>query len=332
MSIGWIQQAQAQSSITLYGWTDVGIQYKTKADGQHAAFSVTNYGNLPSEVGLTGVEDLGGGLKALFTLQQGINLNDGTGTVPGYSFFRGSYVGLSSNAGTITIGRQFSVLFDNTVNYDPLYYASYSGQGVIIPLLENFLDDSVKYVSPAFGGFKFEALAATAGVAGDSRAGRVLEAGAQYQGGALGVSAAYNQSRGGITGSMSPSALQTTIATLAATYALDKATFFLGAERRTGSMAPQENVYWGGLRYKVTTAAVSALGIYHTDSKTLSVGHPTLFVASETYYLSKRTSVYLNVGFAKNSGQSSQTVYEYDPEVLKGASQFAAIMGITHTF
>src|SRR5476651_182795 len=98
------------------------------------------------------------------------------------SFFRGAYVGLAGNFGTATIGRQFSVLFDKTVFFDPLFYASYSGQAVLIPVASNFIDNAVKYKSREFGGFNFEALAATGGVAGNSRSGRVLEIGGEYSG------------------------------------------------------------------------------------------------------------------------------------------------------
>ena len=57
----------------------------------------------------------------------GLNLNDGTATVPGYA---SSAVRTSASVpvGTVTLGRQFSVLFDKTLFYDPLWYASYSGQ------------------------------------------------------------------------------------------------------------------------------------------------------------------------------------------------------------
>jgi hypothetical protein len=179
--------AHAQSSVTLYGLIDAGIQYRTNEDGQHSAVNLQNYGVLPSQIGLTGVEDLGGGLQALFRLEQGINVNDGTATVPGYAFFRGAYVGLTGTFGTVTLGRQFSVLFDRTVFYDPLLYAAYSGQGVLVPLSANFIDNSVKFKTADYGGFSAEALAATGGVAGNSRSGRVLEIGAQYGGNGYGI-------------------------------------------------------------------------------------------------------------------------------------------------
>nr|WP_245841139.1 porin [Paraburkholderia ribeironis] len=324
--------ACAQSNITLYGWTDAGIEYLSNADGKHSAVRLQNYGILPSEFGLTGTEDLGGGLKALFTLQQGFNLNDGTSTVPGYAFFRGAYVGLSGSFGTVTLGRQFSVLFDKTLFYDPFLYASYSGQGVLIPLEGNFIDNAIKYKSPVVAGFNGEALVSTSGIAGNTRAGRVLEAGGEYVGASLGVSAVYHQQHGTVAAGVDMSAQQTTIGTLAVRYAFDPVTVYLGGERQTGDLEPVKTVYWAGARYQITAAVALAGGVWHTQSHVASVGHPTLFVLSTTYAFSRRTTVYLNLGYARNSGSSSQTVYEYDPTPLNGASQRGAMLGISHVF
>lgn len=327
-----IPAARGQSSVTIHGWTDIGIQYLSKADGKHSAWSLQNYGILPSEIGLSGVEDLGGGLKALFTLNQGFDISNGTATVPGYAFFRGAYVGLSGKAGTVTLGRQFSVLFDKTVLYDPLYYASYSGQGNLMPLTTIFIDNSVKYKSPRFGGFDGEVLVSSSGIAGKTLAGRVLEAGVEYEDGPLGVSAAYHQQHGTIAGGVDRSAQRMTIVTLGLRYVVDALTVYAGGQRKTGDLGPTKTVYWGGARYALMPSIGLAAGVYHTQSQVASVGNPTLFVLSTTYAFSKRTTAYLNLGYAKNSGSSSQTVYEYDPTPLNGASQHGAMLGISHIF
>lgn len=328
-----VTDAYAQSSVTLYGAIDAGIQYRTNEDGQHSAVNLQNYGVLPSEFGLTGKEDLGGGMQAIFRLEEGFNVNDGTSTAPGYSFFRGAYVGLTGNFGTLTLGRQFSVLFDNTLFYDPLYYAAYSGQGELIPLSANFIDNSVKFKTADYGGFTAEALAATGGVAGDSRSGRVLEIGAQYSGNGYGISGVLHRAQGtAAAGTVDTSGLQQTIGTLAAHWDTASLSLYGGAEWQTGSLAPAKAVGWGGARYQINTYFGLAGGVYQTWSNTPSVGHPTLFIASGTYALSKRTVAYVNLGYSRNSSQSSQPVYEYDTAPLDGASQFGAMLGMYHTF
>ncbi|PCE24253.1 porin [Burkholderia ubonensis] len=326
--------AHAQSTLTLYGALDAGVQYLTHADGHRAAWQLQNYGIVPSQIGLKGREDLGGGWLALFKLEQGINVNDGTSTAPGYAFFRGAYLGVAGPAGTVTLGRQFSVLFDKTLFYDPLWYASYSGQGVLMPMSANFIDHSVKYQSPTFGGFDVEALAATAGVAGNTRAGRVLELGGQYTSNSLSVSAVLHQAHGDAPAASDASGRRRELGTLAMRYAFDALplTLYAGVERLTGDLDAARTIAWGGARYLTSNGIGLNAGVYHTDSRTPAIGHPTLFIASTTYALSKGTVAYLNLGYARNSGQSSQTVYEYDPTPLAGASQFGAMVGMYHLF
>jgi len=324
--------ARAQSSVTLYGVVDVGIQYRTNEDGQHSAVNLQNYGMIPSQIGLKGTEDLGGGLQAIFRVEQGFNVNDGTPTVPGYEFWRSAYVGLTGNFGTVTFGRQFSVLFEETLFYDPLYYGGYSGQGVLVPLSANWIESAVKFRTVEYAGFSGEALAATGGVAGNTRSGRVLEIGAQYLGSRFGVSGVLHQAWGNDVAGDDTSSQQQVVGTLAAHWTIGTLSLYGGAERQTGSLEPSKTVAWGGARYQVAPSFGLAGGVYHTWSNTPSVGHPTLFIANGTYALSKHTTAYLNLAYSLNSAHSSQTVYEYDFASLDGASQFGAMAGICHTF
>ncbi|WP_049116680.1 porin, partial [Burkholderia cepacia] len=60
-----------------------------------------------------GTEDLGGGLKAIFVLENGFNSGNGTIGQGGAIFGRQAYVGLSqSQYGTVTFGRQYSFSTD----------------------------------------------------------------------------------------------------------------------------------------------------------------------------------------------------------------------------
>ena len=68
--------AVAQSSVTLYGTADAGIG---KLAGGKVRMQTNNMLNTSdSYLGLRGVEDLGGGLKAGFRFEQGLNLRDGS--------------------------------------------------------------------------------------------------------------------------------------------------------------------------------------------------------------------------------------------------------------
>ncbi|QRX81743.1 porin [Glaciimonas sp. PAMC28666] len=102
--------AQAQSSVTIYGLLDVGLSFNNNVGGQ-SSVKMDNGIAAPSRLGFRGVEDLGGGLSAIFVLENRFYVDTGV-TFP-QLFNRGSYVGLKSNTwGALTVGRQFD--FFNT--------------------------------------------------------------------------------------------------------------------------------------------------------------------------------------------------------------------------
>ncbi len=113
--------AQAQSSVTIYGIVDTGITYTSKVatgTGTGSKFAV-NSGNIQgSRIGFKGVEDLGGGLSAVFQLETGFTNDNGglqgSDAVTSSNLFRRkSVVGLSGGFGTVLLGRQTD--FEDTI-------------------------------------------------------------------------------------------------------------------------------------------------------------------------------------------------------------------------
>lgn len=103
--------AQDASSVTVYGSLDAGVTYVDNAQGQHRWF-VGSGSKLSNRLGFRGREDLGGGLASVFTIESGINVDDGTVTLGGRMWGRQSFVGLSSKTlGTLTLGRQYDFLY-----------------------------------------------------------------------------------------------------------------------------------------------------------------------------------------------------------------------------
>jgi predicted porin len=108
--------AYAQSSVTIYGTLDAGINKTT-----HTANSSVQEGKRDNnKLGFRGVEDLGSGLKALFQLE--IRFEPDTGTIEGVSrpLFQGqSRVGLQGSFGTVRLGRGLTSLQETTTQYEP---------------------------------------------------------------------------------------------------------------------------------------------------------------------------------------------------------------------
>ena len=98
----------AQSSVTLYGILDAGITYVNNTGGSHVVKfdDGVAYGN---RFGLKGTEDLGGGLKAVFTLESGFHLGNGQLGFGGAEFGRQAYVGLQNDWGTLSFGNQLDI-------------------------------------------------------------------------------------------------------------------------------------------------------------------------------------------------------------------------------
>lgn len=96
---------QAQSSVTLYGLVDAGIAYTNNQRGAHNVQATS--GKLSgARWSLKGVEDLGGGYKALFTLENGFRITDGQLGQGGREFGRQAFAGLAkTGVGTLTFGR-----------------------------------------------------------------------------------------------------------------------------------------------------------------------------------------------------------------------------------
>ncbi|MFX8235083.1 porin, partial [Acinetobacter baumannii] len=90
-----------------------------------------------------------------------------------------------------------------------------------------------------------------------------------------------------------------------ASYAFGPAKAFIGYRWYNGNVGALptngSNIYWAGLRYGLTPALTLTGAAYYTDSRN-SGADPFLFVASADYAFSKRTDVYMNVGYALNRG------------------------------
>jgi predicted porin len=158
-----VSGAYAQSSVTLYGIVDAGISYVTnvaKTHGQNrSAVQMISGGQAADRFGFRGVEDLGGGLKAVFQLESGFSVVNGTLQQNGRLFGRQAFVGLDTPYGTITLGRQRVPIYDFFVPLDPLGYYNWS---IVAQDAQyaNRADNSIKYVA-SVGPVKFDALFST---------------------------------------------------------------------------------------------------------------------------------------------------------------------------
>ena len=195
LSCLFVAGAHAQNSVTLYGVIDEGFDYTNNVNGKKDYELQSGYAQ-GSRWGLKGAEDLGGGVKAIFTLENGFNVNNGRLGQGGLEFGRQAFVGLSdATYGTVTLGRQY----DSVVDFLAQTTANGNWAGYLFahPYDNDNTDNSfrvnntVKYTSPTWAGFQFGGMYGFSNVAGGFANNRLMSVGAQYTYGGLLIAAAY---------------------------------------------------------------------------------------------------------------------------------------------
>jgi len=187
--------AFAQSSVTLYGILDEGINFTNNTGGNknYEMASGYAYGN---RWGLKGSEDLGGGMKTIFDLENGFDLSSGRANQGGRMFGRQAYVGIATDQyGSVTLGRQYDSVVDflgpTTAN------GNWAGYLFAHPYDNDNTDNSfrvsnsVKYTSANYAGLKFGGVYGFSNTAGQFANNRLMSAGASYVSGPLTLGAAY---------------------------------------------------------------------------------------------------------------------------------------------
>ncbi|MDN7177352.1 porin [Caballeronia sp. SEWSISQ10-4 2] len=363
--------AHAQSSsVTLYGVIDVGIDFTNNSGGKQL-FKMqdgTYDGMYGSRWGLKGEEDLGGGLKAIFKLENGFNLNNGTLGQGGREFGRQAWVGLSdARFGTVTLGRQY----DSVVDYlQPVTMAgSWGGLAWHASDVDNTansfrVNNAIKYASPDLNGLTFGGMLglSNSNAEGTSKIG-TWSAGAAYSIGGLSLGASYlfakqpatlfpdgdyvANTTGAAVGAAGPWSYvgnpgNEQIVGAGATYTLGSA--HLGVDysnvkfdRANGTTsAVKFNNYeaWGS--YEFTPAATLVGGYTFTDG---NIGYSSAkpkyhqFNLLADYKVSKRTEAYLSAAYEIAAGGQPASIFD---GVIGNASstnhQFAMRVGIVHKF
>ena len=335
--------AQAQTNVTIYGVIDLGLDYTNNSLGKSQVQMESGYAQ-GSRLGFKGNEDLGGGLSAVFQLENGFAADTGKLGQGGLMFGRQALVGLSSKtAGAVTLGRQY----DSVVDFLAPMTANGNWAGYLFshPLDNDNTDNSfrinnsVKYSSPSFSGITFGGLYGFGETAGDNTKNRTYSLGAAYANGPLSAGLAYmNLSRTGTTasGSITPSdanflAEKQKIWGAGVNYAIGATTLGLvytntnltnptGVNGYFGSFAPavgtltslKFNNYEINAKFDLSPAFyVGAMYVYTQAKYNTTLVHDkpkwSTFGLMADYSFSKRTDVYLQGAYQKVGGDATGT-------------------------
>ncbi len=338
-----VSGAYAQSNVTIYGIMDTGVEYVNNANANKDGLARLNSGAMnTSRIGFRGVEDLGGGLKAVFQLESGIKVD--TGAQDAADFFgRQANVGLEGSWGRIIAGRSFTTTYDFLGQFDPTgYSAAYSwitagsATGDRKDGMMTNAPNMIKYQGK-FGDFKLGANYGFGEVAGNNSAGSQFDLGAGYDKGPLRLAATVQRVNGAANGVGAYD--KATIAHLAADYQIsDVWGVDIGYRNYKKTFANnaidlRSNFYWGGITYRTTPALTLIALLSYQDIKNVAANtdaDPYMLTLRAKYALSKRTDLYFSAAYAKAKNGQLTGVSRDDKGFAN--SQTGMIAGIQHRF
>jgi len=344
--------AHAQSNVTIYGIVDAGIVRETGGAAGDVTKVTSGIGS-QSRIGFRGVEDLGGDLSAIFTLESGVKIDDGTLDSTNTLFNRQAFVGLKSKTlGTLTVGRQYNPLYNAMSQVADPFGAGYAGSiKNLFPAggVNTRVSNAIVYQTPSFSGFTVDGLYALGEQAGDNTAGRLFSVGLAYTGNGLNVRLVHSNRNNdtaatGTTAAVNRDDGKNTL--LAANYDFKVVKLFAAYEWDKGPNSapiPVANAY--GLKVAPTASTDSndaligltaPLGNGTVMASYMNKNDKTRFnqdahqwAVGYSYALSKRTSAYTAYAKIKNKNGAGYTVGNNNEA---GSGDAAFNLGLRHTF
>jgi predicted porin len=374
VSASFAVAAHAQSSVTLYGVLDAGITYtsnvRTSPGVGNSNWQQTSGGIDQSRFGVKGSEDLGNGLKAIFTLESGFNIGNGKFANNNGMFNRQAFVGLSSNYGTVTLGRQYDAEQDflapltATGSWGGTAFAHFGNLDNLNTNGGASVNNTIKFTSANYAGFTFGGTYGFSNQAGQFSNNREYSVGAAYEFQGLRVAGSYAQANNpfasttgaidtgsglapfGVTTPLTNSSSRLRTYGAGASYAFGPAQAgIVWTQARLdngGAVLPtiHQNNYEVNAKYNLTPALGLGAAYTYTQQTVNSVSqHFNQIGAQADYSLSKRTDVYAEVVYQRASGNGA-TAFIYNPSTIgtnsfggsSSINQTAATVGLRHRF
>jgi predicted porin len=345
---GFAASAHAQTNVTIYGLVDAGL-VSERGGSAGTVTKVTSGIGSQSRLGFKGTEDLGNGLSAIFQLETGYKIDDGSLDSANTIFNRQAFVGLKSkDAGTLTLGRQYTMLYNAMSQVADPFGAGYAGS------IKNLFaakgantrtSNAIVYATPSFDGFSVEAQYALGEQAGSSTAGRQFGLGANYANGPLNARLVYNNKNTDVVGKPAVDTSRNTM--FAANYDFQVVKAYFAYEANKGPVSselPVANAY--GFKVAPTASLDSSdlligasvpmtqndflLASYiRKNDKTSFNQDADQWAIGYSHLLSKRTNAYLAYAKIKNKNGAGYTVGNNNEA---GSGDKAFNVGIRHSF
>jgi predicted porin len=317
--------ASAQTNLTIYGIVDAGVNYDNGGSAAGKTWRLQSGQQSGSRLGFKGTEDLGGGLSAIFTLENGFNTDDGTLGQGGRFFGRQAWVGLNGGFGSVKLGRQQTPLYYAADAIDPFHINQAGnlqaafGYGLYLrdPLSRS--DNTISYTTPSFSGATATVAYSFGETAGSFSSNRNAVGAISYVNGPINVQLVYDKATApsvalagnqpadfarffGVAATPSP-ALDVRTGFLGATYDFSVAKVHLAfADTRSdlGGASIKDRNYLVGVSAPVGGAGSVQASWIRNDLRDVASGVSNQYAIGYTHALSKRTNFYTSAGYTKN--------------------------------
>jgi predicted porin len=322
--------AYAQSSVTLYGVIDNGIEYQNAGSG--SVVRAVSGGLFASRWGLKGTEDIGGGLHVNFQLEQGFNGVTGAAANTTAAFGRQAWVGLSGAFGETRFGLQ------NTPQYifmnpelDPMAVMSIGSPMNNFNTLTVRISNAISYFTPTMYGVTAQFMVAMRdSTTKPSNGLQFYNAAVRYENGPFRIAAGYEQAQN----AAGTSTLK--VFNAGTSMAVGAARFYLAyhTERQTDNSVKRD-VYEASGSYSFSPADDLAVMYGYAHDRTGQGNNAQQIGLTYEHQLSKRTTLYGSAGFIQNRNKAQFTLNGTNYQGIKGvpgADTRGIMAGIMHRF
>lgn len=321
--------ASAQTNVTIYGVVDAGITHENGAAGSVTKLATgVQSGN---RLGFKGSEDLGGGLKANFQIENGFDLDTGKARQGGALFGRQAYVGLSGGFGAVNAGRQYNPVFTALDAIDP-FGTGLTGASTNLmgfgATVDSRINNALTYTSPELSGFTFNGMYGFGEVPGSTSSSRYYGLSVGYARGPVSAFLAYDNANNATDTNTTKELL------LGGTYNFGVATAHLAFESEKNDAGMNYRDWLVGVSAPVGPGTVMASYIRKNDRSSADAG-ARQYAVGYTYPLSKRTNFYTSYGYISNDAGAGFVVSDASSggnAVNNGDSSRAFTVGIRHKF
>ncbi|MDB5841159.1 MAG: porin [Herminiimonas sp.] len=338
--------ASAQTNVTIYGVVDAGIGYRDNGNPAGKTLSQDSGVQSGSRLGFKGSEDLGGGLSAIFTLENGFNVDDGSLAQGGRLFGRQAWVGLNGGFGAVKLGRQTTALYNALLQVDPFQInlagnaQRVFGYGLYAADPLSRTDNTISYSTPNVGGFSGSVSYGFGEQAGDNSAKRNVGVGAAYVNGPLNVQFAYQDSAtAGLTTQVTSTLGLPAAATADLKAAFIGATYNFGVAKAHLAFADnklelagetvKDRNWLAGVSVPVSAAGTVLASYIRNDVRNADNAQSDQYAIGYTHALSKRTNLYTSYSYLKNDSNVAVNAYS---GATGGETVRVVNVGVRHSF